>query len=86
MYKYSLPSFYCLITLKAPQELKDKYPGTWTYTDLDGSTKTTDRSTFYGQCNMEVGHLSFIGDFNASICYSPTVYSNITQNQNYLTI
>lgn len=33
--------------LQAPQELKDKYPGDWTYTDLDGSTKTTSRATFY---------------------------------------
>uniref|UniRef100_K1PVK7 Arylsulfatase B n=1 Tax=Magallana gigas TaxID=29159 RepID=K1PVK7_MAGGI len=33
--------------LQAPQELKDKYPGDWTYTDWDGSTKTTSRATFY---------------------------------------
>ncbi|XP_062601834.1 arylsulfatase I-like [Saccostrea cucullata] len=33
--------------LLAPQALKDKYPGTWTYTDEDGSTITTERSTFY---------------------------------------
>lgn len=40
------------VTLKAPQELKDKYPGDWTYTDWDGSTKTTSRATFYGQYSM----------------------------------
>ncbi|XP_048776294.2 arylsulfatase B-like [Ostrea edulis] len=33
--------------LMAPQYLKDKYPGTWTYTDRFGSTVTADRSTFY---------------------------------------
>ncbi|XP_022328529.1 arylsulfatase I-like [Crassostrea virginica] len=46
--------------LQAPQELIDKYPGSWTYTDTDGSQKTTDRGTFYAlvtAVDMAVGTL-----------------------------